>query len=242
MIKACTIPVCVAILAAIWACDDTVKFTTKFASDVAPARRTVSILGVYKDGRMSVDGWAALAPHVTTAFGGGDCAVGYDTLATANQNLAAAIDDYAQADGPTDDLLAQLAPAARGDSILVLTFAGTLPQHGIADAGARSTAPPSMGSPRGGGRMGGSRGGGRAHGAMPAPEDPNALDISASLYSVRDSRSIALLSLEYTGASVEDALTKFATKLAASFPQAVCAGWNWDAKIDPDRIRQSAEE
>lgn len=245
MIKACTFPICVAILAAISACDDTVKFTTKFASDVAPARRTVSILGVYKDGRMSVDGWQALAPHLMTAFGGGDCAVGYDMLASANQNLAGAIDDYAQADGPTDDLLAQLAPAARGDSILVLTFAGKLPRHGVADAGPGSTAPPSTGSPSGGGRMGGgSRGGGRMRGSMPRPpaEDPNALDISASLYSVRDSHSIALLSLEYTGASVEDALTKFATKLAASFPQAVCAGWNWDAKIDPDRIRQSVDE
>lgn len=244
MTKPCTFAACVAIFGAISGCDDTVKFTTKFASDVAPARRTVSILGVYKDGRMSVDGWEALAPHVMTAFGGGECAVGYDMLASANQNLAAAIDDYAQADGPTDDLLAQLAPAARGDSILVLTFAGKLPQRGIADAGARSTSSPSMGSPRGGGRMGGSRGGGRMRGGVPGPaaDDPNALDISASLYSVRDSRSIALLSLEYTGASVEDALTKFATRLAASFPQAVCAGWNWDAKVDPDRIRQSADE
>lgn len=245
MIKASTLPIGVAaLLVATSACDDGVKFTTKFASDVAPARRSVSILGVYKDGRMSVEGWETLAPHVLPALGGGKCAVGYDALVSANGNLAGAIDDYAQADGPTDDLLAQLAPAARGDSILVLTFAGKLPRRGAADAGARPSAPPTMGGPRGGGRMGGARGGGRMRGPMPGPssDDPNALDISASLYSVRDSRSVALVELQYTGASVDEAMTKFAAKLAASFPQAVCAGWNWDAKVDPDRIRQIVDE
>lgn len=231
-------------LMALSACDDGVKFTTKFASDVAPAQRTVSVLGVYKDGRMSVDGWAALGPRVAAALGGGECPVGYDILAESNGPLAQAIDDYAEADGPTDDLLAQLAPAARGDSILVLTFAGKLPRRAIADAGARASPSPGMASPRGGGRMGGSRSIGGTRGPMPggAPEDTNALDISASLYSVRDARSIALLALQYTGESVDDAITKFAAKLAQTFPRAVCGGWNWDAKIDPERIRQSAEE
>jgi len=237
-------PIALAFLGGISACDDGVKFTSKFASDVAPARRSVSVLGVYKDGRMSVDGWETLAPHIVPALGGAECAVGYDMLAAGNAKLAQAIDDYTQADGPTDDLLTQLAPAARGDSILVLTFAGKLPQRLGSDAGARPTAAPTMGGPRGGGRMGGSRSGGRMRGPAPgaATDEANALDISASLYSVRDSRSVALLELEYTGTSVEEAIRKFAAKLAASFPQAVCAGWNWEAKIDADRIRQEVDE
>lgn len=244
MRSAAAFPIVMAILGGASSCDDSAKFTSKFASDVAPSRRSVSILGVYKDGRMSAEGWQTLAPHIVPALGGGDCVVGYDVLAASNQILAQAIDDYAEADGPTDDLLTQVAPAARGDSILVLTFAGKLPQRVASDAGSASATPPTMGGARGGGRMGGSRGGSRMRGpaARPSPDETNALDISASLYSVRDSRSVALLELQYTGASVEDAMAKFAVKLAASFPQAVCAGWNWEAKVDPDRIRQSIDE
>jgi hypothetical protein len=66
--------------------------------------------------------------------------VGYDALVSSNAALASAVDEYARADGPTDDLLAQLAPAAQGDLVLVLTFAGKLPEPAT-DAGAAGAAP-----------------------------------------------------------------------------------------------------
>jgi hypothetical protein len=67
------------------------------------------------------------------------------------------------------------------------------------------------------------------------------LDFSASLFSVTKATSVALVVLEYSGESVDDAVAKFATKLAGALPAASCVGWNWEAKIDPDAVRQSAE-
>jgi hypothetical protein len=168
--------------------------------------------------------------------------VGYDALASANGTLADAIDEYARAEGPTDDLLSQLAPAAKGDLVLVLTFAGKLPQRGKADAGAqRSTQAPSASGGRGGGR--GMHGAGRSRGASISerPVDTNMLDISASIYSIAQARSVALVAMEYSGASVNDAMTKFSTKLGQSIVGLSCVGWNWDAKIDPDRIRKAID-
>jgi len=156
--------------------------------------------------------------------------------------LAEAIDEYARADGPTDDLLAEISPAAKGDLVLVLTFAGTLPQRVTVDAGAQRRAPtqPASGA-RGGGRgmrrapMGGTS---KTAGVV----DTNLLDISASLYSIAQSRSIAMVAMQYSGASLDEAMTKFAAKLAQSLAGTLCVGWNWDAKIDPDRIRQKNDE
>jgi len=220
------------------ACETSTVFTTKLASDFAPAGRTVSVLGVYKDGRMSEGGWAILKPHVLPALGGGVCTPGYDVLAPADSPLAQAIDDYTVADGPTDELLAQLAPAARGDLILVLTLAGRLPVQRKVDV----TATPQSGSAAPGGGAGGG-GGGRWSNVTPTgPEDPNALDISASLYSVRDARSVGLLALQYRGDSVNEAMAKFGARLANTFPRAVCADWNGDVKIDPERIRRIAAQ
>jgi hypothetical protein len=226
------------------ACDEgDARFTTKVASDFAPARHTVSVLGVYKDGRMSSDAWQAVGPHVAPALGGANCEVGYDILASANGALANAIDEYARADGPTDELLAQLSVAAKGDLVIVLTFAGKLPQRVTADAGAHGPAPT---QPVGGGRWGGRgmRGGSRTRGTSQpeAGSDPNVVDVSASLYSVAQARSVALVAMQYSGASLDDALTRFAAKLAQSVPGTLCVGWNWDAKIDPDRIRRGIDD
>jgi hypothetical protein len=88
---------------------------------------------------------------------------------------------------------------------------------------------------RGGHRMGG-----------PARSEPasdtNVLDLSASLYSVSAARSVALLELEYSGSSVDDAMKRFASALAQTLPGAHCAEWNRDVPLDPDRIRQSIEQ
>jgi hypothetical protein len=225
-------------------CDEgDAHFTIKVASDFSPARHTVSVFGVYKDGQMSADGWEALAPRVGPAICVGDCEVGYNTLAATHGALADAIDAYAQADGTTDDLLAKLAPAAKGDLVLVITFAGKLPVHGTDGGAAKSQqAPAGMGG-RGGGRRGG-MGGGRTRGASrpESPKDTNLLDISASIFSVSQAKSVAQLSMQYTGASVDDAITRFATKLHESLPSTVCAGWNWGTSIDPEAIRKSIDE
>jgi len=237
------LPLSLLLLVAAFACGDEgdAHFTIKFASDFAPTQHGVSVLGVYQDGQMSPRGWEALAPYVVPALGSANCDVGYDSLISTNTALADAIDGYTREDGPTDDLLGQLAPAAQGDLVLVLIFAGKLPQHAT-DAGAPRTAPAQsgMGGRGGGGRRGGGRGGG-----APRPEsakDPNVLDISASLFSVAQGRSVALVGMQYSGTSVADAMTKFAAKLARSVPNVKCASWNWNANIDPARIRPNVDE
>jgi hypothetical protein len=234
----------VSLVALLLACDEgDAHFTTRFASDFSPSRRTVSVLGVYKDGRMSSEGWEALAAHVAPALGGDRCEAGYNAIVSRNESLAGAIDESARAGGPTDELLGQLAPAAKGDLILVLTLAGTLPQRIGPEGGAQPGAAPTPGM---GGRSGG-RGmrGSNRMGRGTKPEsvvDPSVLDISASLYSVAQSRSVAMVAMQYSGTSVDDAMTKFGEKLAQSLRGALCVGWNWDAAIDPDKIRQSIDE
>jgi hypothetical protein len=68
------------------------------------------------------------------------------------------------------------------------------------------------------------------------------LDVSASIFSVPQARSVALVAMQYTGKSVDDAMAKFAARLAQSLPSVACVGWNWEAKIDPERIRQSIDQ
>ena len=48
--------------------------------------------------------------------------------------------------------------------------------------------------------------------------------------------------MQYTGASVDDALTQFAAQLRQALPQARCEGWDWTAKIDPDHLRQMIDQ
>jgi hypothetical protein len=225
-------------------CDEgDAHFLIKFASDFSTAKHTVSVLGVYKDGQMSADGWEALAPRVGPAICAGDCEVGYNTLASTNGALADAIDAYAQADGPTDDLLTKLAPAAKGDLMLVITFAGKLPAHGTDGGAARSQQTSAATGGRGGGRRGG-MGGGRTRGASQSetPKDTNMLDISASLFAVSQARSVAQVAMQYTGTSIDDAVTRFAAELHESLPNTLCAGWNWWTAIDPEAIRKSIDQ
>jgi hypothetical protein len=220
-------------------CDEgDAHFTVNFASDFSPARNTVSVLGVYKDGRMSASGWEALAPRFEPALGGAHCEAGYNTLASSDGVLAGAIDDYARAEGPTDDLLALISPAARGDLILVVTFAGELPQR-AADAGAQRSAPTTP-SPGGRGRRARGQTAGRTPNQSSVATD--LLDVSASLYSVAEWRSIALVAMQYSGASLDEATTKFAAKLSQSLPGLLCVGWGWeDAKIDPEQVHKSID-
>jgi hypothetical protein len=224
------------------------RVATKLASDFAPARRTISVLGVYKDGQMSSDAWETMGPKLSPSLGAPECEGGYsDTLRTNSEALSAAIEDYARSNGPTDDLLAQIAPAAKGDLIVVFTFAGKLPAAAPKpkESVATNSGPPGVGqsAPRttGGGGMG-RRGGRNGQPMIAAPTDPNELDISASVFSVAQGRSVGLVTMQYAGASVDDAMAKFAAQLAQALPQASCQGWDWNAKIDAEHLRQIIDQ
>jgi hypothetical protein len=221
---------------------------TKFAASVAPgfsgAGHAVSVLGLFKDGTMSSEGLEAFAPYLSQILGSETCEIGYSALRSSSPPVADAIDEVARTDGPSEDLLAQLAPASKGDLILVFGFAGRVPRRGHApDAGTPGRPPyalPPMS--RGGGR--GMRGVGRSggQGRTQAPADTNALDLSASFYSVSERRSVVEVAMEYSGPSAEEALREFAAKLARLLPQARCAAWNSEVNLDAEKIRQSVEE
>lgn len=215
----------------------------KFASDFVPAGHVVSVLGVFKDGQMNVDAWETMGPKIAPSLGAPECAAGYsEALSSTHSALTSAIDDYARSSGPTDELLAQLAPAARGDLIVVITFAGKLPAATPKPSVATNSGPMGVGQSgsRGAGAAGGGRRASRLSPAAAAP-DPNELDISATLFSVAQGRSVGQIAMQYTGESVDDALTQFAAQLQQALPQARCGGWDWTAKIDPDHLRQMTE-
>jgi hypothetical protein len=179
---------------------------------------------------------------VSRSLGASRCVAAYsEALLASNGALSSAIDDYARSNGPTDELLSQLAPAAKGELVLVMTIAGRLPvkQSNALQAGG-SPAPNIGGGSRGAG-MAGPGPGRRMRRPMSGEGDTNELDISASLYSVAQRRSVALYGMQYSGDSVDDAIARFADQLGRSLPGAQCAGWDWDAKVDAEHIRQSVD-
>jgi hypothetical protein len=224
-------------------CQHDAVYATTFAPDFSPPHHVVSVLGVYKDGKMSSEAWDGIAARVSRSLGAASCEAAYSEIATSpNHALWSAVDEYTLANGPTDDLLAKIAPAARGDLVLVVIVAGKLPtpeKIKVQDENQNRRSAGNM-APQGGG-MGGGGGLPRANGPMFRPHAPPAaldrLDLSASLFSVPKAASVALVALEYSGESVDEAITGFTAKLASALPGATCTGWNWDAKIDPEAIR-----
>ncbi|HZU83472.1 MAG TPA: hypothetical protein VE987_11170 [Polyangiaceae bacterium] len=206
------------------------KFAANFAPDFDVRHHRVSILGVYKDGQLSSEAWGQFGPGVERFLGGGTCEVGFDSsLAVTHASLAEAIEDYARSNGLTDDLLSELAPAARGDLIMVLTASGrppvAAPRTSVADV------------PKTAGGMGGA-----AFAGVSAPPkgagDHELFQLSALFFSVAQGRAVARVDLQYSGASTDDAVNQFTAKLSQSLPGSTCSGWNWPAERDAERIRR----
>jgi hypothetical protein len=225
-------------------CASDAQFTTRVAPELGPGRHTVSVLGVFKDGRMNDEAWGAIAPGLSAVFGSACPALYGAQLAKEKPALSEAIDDYARANGVSEELLDQLAPAAGGDLILVVTLAGrvTKSKGGGADTSSVSGGGPAT-SRSGAGPMSGLNGGHQS--ILPPGVEGNGggggLELSASLFSVRLHRSVALVAMQYTGDSVDDAVRKLAAKIAAAIPATACAGWSSSAPVDDHRIRELAE-
>jgi hypothetical protein len=230
--------VCVfAFAASVVACTPKVRWDAKSARDFTPSGHTVSVFGVYKDGQMSAEAWDALRARLEPLLGGRQCEIA-ESDRRARSPLFAAVDDYARTNGPTDELLAQLAPAAEGDLILVLVEAGSLPapEEKVSVVNTRAPAPSPTGSK------------GSAGFAAFAPSkrsgrgDSNVLQLSASLFSVTQGRSVALIDLQYSGESVDEAEREFTAGVGRLIPAAKCKGWDWHAKVDPERIKKLADD
>jgi hypothetical protein len=221
------------------ACTSDASFDVRYAQAYAPPR-TVSVFGVFKDGRMNPESWDTLGERLSAPLGGGPCqiAVGPELQQEAPTVLAA-LDDTTRAGGVTDEVLAAFAPMAKAEVIVLFTIAGRPPSPvSDAGAGAAGRAPPSSNRFASGSR---SRRGMGAPTTATRRAERNVFEVSASLYSVRAKESVGLVAMTYEGHSVDEAFRKFAEKLAAELPGTHCAGWDFTVLVDEEKLRNLAE-
>ena len=212
--------------------------TTTFAVNYAPGYTAqpvkVSVLGVYREGRLDVDGVRALGPELTqSAFHTDSCALAFDQeMRHAKPAIFSALDDATRTDGITEPLLAAIAPAAEGDAIFFITMAGEV--RSVPDGGGDHTLPSAANT--GMGRR--PNRGGPGRGPMyHEVRDTNALDLTATLYSVKEKRVVAQVAMTYTGTNEVEAQTQFRNKIAQTFTGASCVGWTGDKWPTEDTLR-----
>lgn len=193
------------------------KFEVKYADDFSPAPMSVSVLGVLHDGLLTEEGARMLGHPIFHALHQHACEIAFDgELGRSNPDLFALLDKQARDDGITDGLLEKVAGYAKGDFILAFQMFGRPPGH----SEQTSKRKPVLLAH-----------GGDMSGPSPYPKtifqtEAATLDVSASFFSVRLHRTIASLTMKYSGGSIADAMSKLADKLAATFPSATCTGWN----------------
>ena len=191
-------------------------FDVKYASDFQPVPTSVSIFGVLQDGLMSEDGAVVLGQRIFRAFRRDACEIAYDaTLGRSNPEMFAFLDKQARENGITDDLLGNIAAHAKGEVIVAFQVFGRPPGRSAESSDAK---PVLLAH---GGDMGG---------PSPYPrsshKEPDAFEVSASFFSVRLHRTVAFLRMEYSGGSVDEAMTKLSDKLVVTFPGVTCVGWS----------------
>ncbi len=222
--------------AALVACGGDTSFDVRYAPTYAPPR-TVSVFGIFKDGRMNPESWDALGARFSAPLGGSSCEIAIGPrLVEASPSLVATLDDTTRASGVTDEILAEFAPMAKSDLIVLFTIAGRPPQP--IPAGAVGRAPPSSNRFATGQR---GRSGTPSSPSAARRIDRNVFEISASLYSVRTRESVGVIGMAYQGQSIEDAFRKFTEKLAAELPGTRCVGWDFAVAIDEEKLRALAQ-
>jgi hypothetical protein len=219
-------------------CADDAAVSVKYAQGYTPGPAAVSVLGVYRDGRMSIDTWNALATPVSTALGAlvDRCEPAFgERLQHENEDLFAALDSDTRNDGITEELLAKIAPRAQGDLVLTIIVHG---QIGDTARDKRSPTPTAGRTPGAAAPMRGGRGGrgGQTRDVAPYAPGPKPLELSASLYSIRRKQPVARLTVAYTGSSADDAIRRFSTEIGAMIPGSSCKGWSFPPATPPASV------
>lgn len=214
------------------------QLQVEYAPDFKPGAHTLSVLGVYRDGRMSDETWSEIGPKFAAALGSSHCPAAYGSeLLQKQPELYEAVEDYARSEGVTDGLLGQLAAAAAGDTIVLLTMNGevTAPSNRHASTPKHGAGPTQAGTSSGWGGGAGRRNRGRhtgrrqnsANTSAVQGESGDALELSALLYSVRQHQSVASIGMRYTGTNLDEALTALSAELQRSVAGSSCLGWDW---------------
>jgi hypothetical protein len=225
-------------------CASEAQFSVLYGADFrASPHRSASVFGVYKGGRLTSEAWDEIAQRLGPAWSAGPCRPAFgDARLGSSLSLSGAVDDFARANGPTDDLLDLFGGAAKGDTILLVTLAGT-PPTASRTADLAPTSPSATQAPISGYAQR------RGRGALPGgtmvrdgARDRAVFEMSASLFSVPQHHAVAVIAMNYSGASLEEAYRKFGEKLAAELPGLACAGWRDDAPVDDARVRALPSE
>ena len=202
---------------------------------------SVSVFGVYSEGRWNPSEWDKLGRRLSS-LGAGPCEPGFnDSLRNNDKELFNAIDREARSNGVTDKMLVQLSAGAQGDLVLIIELWGALgaitdnsspaaPTTGGPTAGA-------MGGPSGTGGMAGGRmrpgygGGGGGYGPMPAPRarQQDALKMVARVFAPETNEWVGAVELQYSGSDPNEAIAKFDEALGQLLPGSHCGGWSWKA-------------
>jgi hypothetical protein len=202
-------------------------FHIEHAKGASARPAAISILGVYKDGRMSPESWEELGGRLSQPFGGEPCEVGFgDKLRLADADRFAKVEQDAMSQGVTDELLDGFATDTDGDAIIVFHLFGRVP--GKVEV---MRAPPPMSRGRMGGGMMGRPAGMSGTSAQKSPD--LALEMAASIFSVRDHKTIVEISMKYDGKSREEAINLFVEKIASELPRVTCKGWRFADKPLP---------
>jgi uncharacterized membrane protein YgcG len=233
-------------------CVGDTQFNVQYAPGANRKGARISVFGIKRDGLLSPSGWDALSHELSAPFGAKRCAVAYsDDLISSHALLAEALDSYVRENGVTDELLNKLAPAAQGDTILLVTSAGRPRSASNNSAGAGRGGPGGgRGMGGGGGRGMGMGGGGRRGGGSPGIQSLSSdtadhaedYQLTAMFFSVAEHKTVGLIELSYSGTSSEQAIAAFRSRLESEFSGAACSGWRFSPDIDPNEIRKLASQ
>src|SRR4051794_37321988 len=137
-------------------CEEGAQFNVKYAPGFAEGRTTISVFGVFREGRMNPETWAQIGGPLSASFGEARCDVAYgEALQRADPELFAALDEEARSNGITDELLARVARDAVGEVIMIVSVHG---RAGLPAPGLEGAEPPPVGNTRPTMRGGGARG------------------------------------------------------------------------------------
>lgn len=224
MLSARVWPGALALLALTSCAEGGASYQVRYEPGFAPGPTTISVLGVFHEGRMNRESWIQVGPPLSALLGQRPCEAAFsDELANDNPELYTAFDESVKSEGISEELLTRLAPYAEGSLILVVTLNGHVTiSKGIEDGSSRgggSVPQPGRGTQM---RNGRAPGGARGRGAQ-LPE----ITISGTLFSVQSHHPVARLHMVYSGSSSDEAIGKFVSHIGELVPGSTCTGWRW---------------
>ena len=205
--------------------------TVQRVASYAPHGTTLSVLGVFKNGRMDPGAWNEWAPTIVAAVGDETCTAAFDDrMEKAAPALFTELDEQTRQDGITDELLDRAASNARGGAILVVeVFGGVSPVKKPGNEAPAPAAPPPS-TMRGQGR---GRRRSMAPSAAPPRQSHDQLDVSVGVYSLHEHQVMASVEMHADAGGSSDELRAFSDKIRAMLHGAKCAGWAWQDEAKP---------